>query len=143
MQRTTALAAASTMAVCRLHRETWAEHPIVVLCLARSGAPWEVRRRQETEGRCAIPAFVLTGLRDQTPSENANDVNHRVHRFFVSLRFDAVRFRFVDVSERFFVVDRFRVTRSGSRVAPVSRFHSSNVSFEILPSTSSCANFRR
>jgi hypothetical protein len=36
-----------------------------------------------------------------------------------------------------------RLTRSGKRFDPVSRFHSSNVSFEILPSTSNCANFRR
>src|SRR6188768_742115 len=33
--------------------------------------------------------------------------------------------------------------RSGSFALPVSRFHSSNVSGLILPSTSSCANFRR
>ena len=37
----------------------------------------------------------------------------------------------------------FDPTRSGSFFAPVSRFHSSNVSFEIFPSTSNCANFRR
>src|SRR4029453_10068637 len=33
--------------------------------------------------------------------------------------------------------------RSGSFLPPVSRFHSSKVSLEILPSTSSWANFRR
>src|SRR4029453_15198126 len=33
--------------------------------------------------------------------------------------------------------------RSGSFFFPVSRFHSSKVSFEIFPSTSNCANFRR
>lgn len=32
---------------------------------------------------------------------------------------------------------------SGSFLVPVSRFHSSNVSFEIFPSTRSCANLRR
>jgi hypothetical protein len=37
----------------------------------------------------------------------------------------------------------FRRTRSGKRLDPVSRFHSSNVWFEILPSTSNCANLRR
>ena len=37
----------------------------------------------------------------------------------------------------------FRFTRSGSFFPPVSRFHSSNVCAEILPSTRSCANFRR
>ena len=37
----------------------------------------------------------------------------------------------------------FDRTRSGSRFAPVSRFHSSNVAGVILPSTSNCANFRR
>jgi hypothetical protein len=34
-------------------------------------------------------------------------------------------------------------TRSGSLFRPVSRFHSSNVSLEIFPSTRSCANLRR
>jgi hypothetical protein len=42
-----------------------------------------------------------------------------------------------------FDVRVLRPTRSGNRFAPVSRFHSSKVSFEILPSTRSCANFRR
>ena len=37
----------------------------------------------------------------------------------------------------------FDPTRSGSFLLPVSRFHSSNVSFEIFPSTRSCANFLR
>lgn len=36
-----------------------------------------------------------------------------------------------------------RLTRSGSFLPPVSRFHSSNVLFEILPSTRSWANLRR
>src|SRR6266516_2771073 len=35
------------------------------------------------------------------------------------------------------------VTRSGSFAPPVSRFHSSKVWLEILPSTRSCANFLR
>jgi hypothetical protein len=34
----------------------------------------------------------------------------------------------------------FTRTRSGSFLPPVSRFHSSKVSFEIFPSTRSCAN---
>src|SRR4051794_13758292 len=38
---------------------------------------------------------------------------------------------------------RVRLTRSGSLRPPVSRFHSSNVCGEILPSTSSWANLRR
>jgi hypothetical protein len=37
----------------------------------------------------------------------------------------------------------FARTRSGSFLPPVSRFHSSKVSFEIFPSTRSCANLRR
>jgi len=37
----------------------------------------------------------------------------------------------------------FPRTRSGSFLPPVSRFHSSKVSFEIFPSTRSCANLRR
>lgn len=40
------------------------------------------------------------------------------------------------------IVD-LRRTRSGSFLLPVSRFHSSNVWFEILPSTSNWANLRR
>lgn len=41
-----------------------------------------------------------------------------------------------------FRAELFRAARSGSFLPPVSRFHSSNVSFEIFPSTRSCANFR-
>jgi hypothetical protein len=37
----------------------------------------------------------------------------------------------------------FRLTCSGSRFPPVSRFHSSNVPAEIFPATSSSANLRR
>ena len=36
-----------------------------------------------------------------------------------------------------------RLTRSGRRFPPVSRFHSSYVAGEIFPSTSNSANFRR
>src|SRR5206468_4267132 len=38
---------------------------------------------------------------------------------------------------------RLRLTRSGNFAAPVSRFHSSKVSVEILPLTSNSANLRR
>src|SRR5688572_22285851 len=38
---------------------------------------------------------------------------------------------------------RLRFIRSGSFFRPVSRFHSSKVSFEISPLTSSSANLRR
>ena len=57
------------------------------------------------------------------------------HRFFVArdLRGDAAFFDLVD----------FAPACSGSFLPPVSRFHSSKVAFEIFPSTSSCANFRR
>ena len=45
---------------------------------------------------------------------------------------------------RFPTVERcFGFTRSGSFFPPVSRFHSSELSFQILPSTSSSANLRR
>src|SRR6185295_6043759 len=50
---------------------------------------------------------------------------------------------------RFFLIVRFRFapalrpTRSGNAALPVSRFHSSKVSGEILPFTSSSANFLR
>ena len=43
----------------------------------------------------------------------------------------------------FFARVALRFTRSGSFCPPVSRFHSSYVSLEIFPSTSSWANFRR
>jgi hypothetical protein len=64
------------------------------------------------------------------------------------LRFDGDRLRLVT---RFCCGDRFdvrvdvgfRLTRSGNFAAPVSRFHSSNVSADILPLTSSSANLRR
>ena len=50
------------------------------------------------------------------------------------------RFAFADARLADFALP---AARSGKRLDPVSRFHSSNVSFEILPSTSNCANFRR
>jgi hypothetical protein len=72
----------------------------------------------------------------------------------VRLRAGAVFAFFADV--RFLVVLRAAVffraadflgflsdTRSGNFAAPVSRFHSSNVSGEISPFTISSANFRR
>src|SRR6185295_18710041 len=43
----------------------------------------------------------------------------------------------------FALVLRAGLTRSGSLAPPVSRFHSSNVSAEIFPLTSSSANFLR
>src|SRR5207302_1402488 len=42
-----------------------------------------------------------------------------------------------------FFADAFGWRRSGSTFLPVERFHSSYWSSVILPSTSSCANFRR
>ena len=67
-------------------------------------------------------------------------------RFLVDLAFDRLR-TVVDArvrAEVFAVLDVFgRPTRSGSLLAPVSRFHSSKVLPEIFPSTSSCANLRR
>src|SRR5207302_11010662 len=42
-----------------------------------------------------------------------------------------------------FFADVFGWRRSGSTFLPVERFHSSYCSSVILPSTSSCANFRR
>jgi len=55
------------------------------------------------------------------------------HRFFAAFRFGLALVRRVAF---FFGVD-FRFARSGSRRLPVSRFHSSKVSGEIFPSTSS------
>src|SRR4029079_19770023 len=51
----------------------------------------------------------------------------------------AVFLFFLTEARRFF----FAATRSGRCFPPVSRFHSSKVSFEILPSTRSSANLRR
>jgi hypothetical protein len=65
----------------------------------------------------------------------------RVACFFAEVvfagRFFAGRF----FAGRFFA-GRF-LTRSGSALPPVERFHSSYCSSVIFPSTSSCANFRR
>jgi hypothetical protein len=63
-----------------------------------------------------------------------NVADWRPHRRFAFRRRVTVRFR-VDAG--------FRVTRSGSLRAPVSRFHSSNVCGEIFPFTRSSANLRR
>ena len=59
-------------------------------------------------------------------------------RYVFHDRLDAVR---TDVA--FLRFEVFVETCSGSFFLPVSRFHSSNVWFEILPSTRSCANLRR
>src|SRR5437762_13512661 len=50
-------------------------------------------------------------------------------------RFDAVRV--LRLVSGFFRADDSRAARSGSFLPPVSRFHSSNVSLEIFPSTRS------
>ena len=47
------------------------------------------------------------------------------------------------MGKKTFRTEDFRGARSCSFLRPVSRFHSSKVSLEIFPSTSSCANFRR
>jgi hypothetical protein len=58
------------------------------------------------------------------------------------VRFDFTRdFRLAFLEVDFLFVLAF--TRSGSFLDPVSRFHSSNVSGEILALTNSSANFRR
>src|SRR5205823_7311249 len=54
-----------------------------------------------------------------------------------------VRFLLIVLSDFVFFADAFGWTRSGSTFLPVERFHSSYWSSVILPSTSSCANFRR
>ena len=59
----------------------------------------------------------------------------RAHFFFAARRLP-VDFAALDFLD-------FDPTRSGSFLLPVSRFHSSNVWFEIFPSTRSCANFLR
>ena len=51
-------------------------------------------------------------------------------------------FRDTAVRARFFAAP-LAPTRSGSALLPVERFHSSYCSSVILPSTRSCANFRR
>ena len=57
-------------------------------------------------------------------------------------RFDAVALGFAR-GRLFFRRVALPFTCSGSFCPPVSRFHSSNVLFEIFPSTRSSANFRR
>jgi hypothetical protein len=93
--------------------------------------------------------FVNTYFPDDT-DDIGRDVAADVDRF-AERRSASERGYFSGV--RFLVVRRrcgfaleavaFEPTRSGSFFRPVSRFHSSKVSFEILPSTSSCANLRR
>jgi hypothetical protein len=58
-------------------------------------------------------------------------------------RFDVARVFRADEAFVFRPDEDFGAARSGSFRPPVSRFHSSNVSSEIFPSTSNCANFRR
>src|SRR5207302_8296276 len=53
------------------------------------------------------------------------------------------RFLAVVLGDLVFFADAFGWRRSGSTFLPVDRFHSSYWSSVILPSTSSCANFRR
>src|SRR5207248_5437432 len=53
------------------------------------------------------------------------------------------RFFAVVLGDLVFCADAFGWRRSGSTFLPVDRFHSSYWSSVILPSTSSCANFRR
>ncbi|MGZ6123185.1 MAG: hypothetical protein ACXWM0_19100, partial [Vulcanimicrobiaceae bacterium] len=68
-----------------------------------------------------------------------------VRRFTATLRFAfPLRFTVLFLLPFFFAfVFALRFTWSGSFALPVSRFHSSNVSLEIFPSTNSCANFLR
>src|SRR2546430_14211274 len=54
-----------------------------------------------------------------------------------------VRFLLIVLRDFVFFADAFGWTRSGRTFLPVERFHSSYWSSVILPSTSSCANFRR
>jgi hypothetical protein len=67
--------------------------------------------------------------------DDALSDHHRRRRFFAARLFGPA-LAFLDALA-------FVRTRSGSFLRPVSRFHSSKVSLEIFPSTSSCANFRR
>src|SRR5688500_4800503 len=93
---------------------------------------------------------------EQRDNGGGNDCNahrsspfaHWLRRTFSFLRtpfFFVVPARFL-VAARFlprFLARFFFGARSGSFAAPVSRFHSSKVSGEILPFTSSSANLRR
>ena len=94
---------------------------------------------RDPPGCCSAINGSQNGRVDRPPPTRASvhpgPFVHGDHRFFSAL---ARRGRptFLDALD-------FVRTRSGSFVPPVSRFHSSNVSFEIFPSTSSCANFRR
>src|SRR2546427_8734747 len=55
----------------------------------------------------------------------------------------SIRFLAVVLRDVVFFANAFGWRRSGSTFLPVERFHSSYWSSVILPSTSSCANFRR
>ena len=55
----------------------------------------------------------------------------------------SIRFLAVVLREVVFFAKAFGWRRSGNTFLPVERFHSSYWSSVILPSTSSCANFRR
>jgi hypothetical protein len=61
-------------------------------------------------------------------------------RFRLAVGFVVVRFA---VPRAFGLVRVRLATRSGRRLPPVSRFHSSYVAGEIFPSTNNCANLRR
>lgn len=88
----------------------------------------------------AIPVSVTVHVMLSEPARTSTVTRDaRLHRFG-DFRFRRVVFVLL-VPARFF--GRFRATRSGSFALPVSRFHSSNVSGEILPFTRSSANLRR
>src|SRR5688500_14703217 len=99
---------------------------------------WHARARPGLEPANQVLGFldVVLRWREQGPpmgelvvEPGAGRGHFRLVRFALALRFGFAR--------------AFGWTRSGSLAPPVSRFHSSKVSGEIFPLTSSSANFLR
>ena len=102
---------------------------------ANVGAPSLLLLWSDERARAMLASCVTTSRRP--PRRRYLLARNSAHR-----RFNAVTFGFAR-GRLFFARVALRFTRSGSFCPPVSRFHSSYVSLEIFPSTSSWANFRR
>lgn len=106
----------------------------------RRGMQWHRPRRQTSQAHSHRRSAYCSGLTRMSNPTSHLFTTADSHFFFRDGRQPA-DFRPVV----FFAVVFFALvfTRSGSVLPPVSRFHSSNVSAEILPWTRSSANFRR
>src|SRR5207244_1351151 len=97
------------------------------------GAQTETRRRLRQPRKLPVRRRVRANRDRARAFDRTMFCQSRRQRDFVLRARDAVRLR---ASERLLADRRFPFTCWGSFFAPVSRFHSSNVSAEILPSTS-------